>query len=365
MELQVEIRKQFKGFRLEVAFQAGDKTLGVLGPSGSGKSMTLRCIAGLDTPSWGRIVLNGRTLFDSKRSINLPSRARRVGFLLQDYALFPHMTVAENVKFGLHHLPRSEARRRVEAQIARVQLEGLEGRFPRQLSGGQQQRAALARALATQPEALLLDEPLSALDVYLRSQMETLLVETLGAYKGVSLYVSHNLEEVYRVSEDIVVISEGKEVAFGPKDEVFRHPPGFTVAQVTGCKNFSRAKAISSDCIEALDWGCALRVWSSIPQDLQHIGIRAHHLEIFAAPDGFNAFPCELVRVIEGPFRMTLYLRLSMPGAPPSHHHLQAEITREVWAGLKTHPFPWNVRLAPERIMLLAKDSGPGGADGK
>lgn len=362
MELRVEIQKKFKGFRLEVAFRAGDKTLGILGPSGSGKSMTLRCIAGLETPSFGRIVLNGRALFDSEHGINLPSRARRVGFLLQDYALFPHMTVAENVGFGLRHLPRSKARRSVEEQIARVQLEGLEGRFPRQLSGGQQQRAALARALATAPEALLLDEPLSALDVYLRSQMETLLVETLGAYKGVSLYVSHNLEEVYRISEEIVVISEGKEVAFGPKDEVFRHPPGFTVAQVTGCKNFSRARAISGDQIEALDWGCVLRVCSSIPEGLQHAGIRAHHLEISAEPDGFNTFPCELVRVIEGPFRMTLYLRLLTSNAPPSHHHLQAEVTRERWSCLKSHPFPWNVRLAPERIMLLAKDSGPGGA---
>lgn len=342
---------------MEVEFRAGKKTLGVLGPSGSGKSMTLRCIAGLETPTQGRIVLNGRTLFDSARGINLPSRKRHIGFILQDYALFPHMTVAENVGFGLRHLPRPEVQRRVNEQIAQVQLQGLEQRYPRQLSGGQQQRVALARALATEPEALLLDEPLSALDVHLRSQMETLLVETLGVYKGVSLYVSHNLEEVYRISEEIVVISEGKEIAFGPKEEVFRHPPGFTVAQVTGCKNFSRARASGGNRVEALDWGCAVRACSSIPEDLRHLGIRAHHLEIFAEGDGLNTYPCELVRVIEGPFRMTLYLRLLTPQAPSSHHHLQAEITKERWLGLKAHPFPWHVRLAPERIMLLGNDS--------
>lgn len=318
--------------------------------------MTLRCIAGLETPSRGRIILNGRTLFDSERGVNLPSRKRHIGFIPQDYALFPHMTVAENVGFGLRNLPRPKAQRRVEEQIAQVQLQGLEQRYPRQLSGGQQQRVALARALATEPEALLLDEPLSALDVHLRSQMETLLVETLGVYKGISLYVSHNLEEVYRISEEIVVISEGKEIAFGPKEEVFRHPPGFTVAQVTGCKNFSRARAAGGDQVEALDWGCAVRACAPIPEDLRHLGIRAHHLEIFAEADGLNTYPCELVRVIEGPFRMTLYLRLLTLQAPPSHHHLQAEVTKERWLGLKARPFPWHVRLAPERIMLLGND---------
>src|SRR5579884_4160712 len=130
LELLVEIQREFKDFKLEVAFCAGEKTLGILGPSGSGKSMTLRAIAGLETPSRGRIVLNGRTLFDSKRGINLPSRKRRMGFLLQDYALFPHMTVAENIGFGLRHLSRHEAGKRVAEQLARVQLQGLENRYP-------------------------------------------------------------------------------------------------------------------------------------------------------------------------------------------------------------------------------------------
>src|SRR5579883_3387766 len=233
LELLVEIQREFKDFKLEVAFCAGEKTLGILGPSGSGKSMTLRAIAGLETPSRGRIVLNGRTLFDSKRGINLPSRKRRMGFLLQDYALFPHMTVAENIGFGLRHLSRHEAGKRVAEQ--------------------------LARALAIDPEALLLDEPLSALDVHLRSQMEALLIETLSTFRGVSLYVTHNLEEAYRISEEIVVISKGKEIALGPKEEIFRHPRTFTVAQVTGCKNFSRARQRSADEVEALDWGCQLR----------------------------------------------------------------------------------------------------------
>ncbi|HLI29612.1 MAG TPA: ATP-binding cassette domain-containing protein, partial [Terriglobia bacterium] len=184
MELEVDIEQRFKDFRLEVRFRAGNKPLGILGPSGSGKSMTLRCIAGLETPARGTIVLNGKRLFDSARGINLPSRERRVGFLLQDYSLFPHLTVAENITFGLRRFPRESIRQTLAEQIERFKLQGLEERTPRQLSGGQQQRVALARALATEPEVLLLDEPLSALDVHLRSQMETLLIETLAAFPG-------------------------------------------------------------------------------------------------------------------------------------------------------------------------------------
>ncbi|MGH9358611.1 MAG: sulfate/molybdate ABC transporter ATP-binding protein [Terriglobia bacterium] len=363
MELLVDVEQRFKDFRLEVRFRAGDNTLGILGPSGSGKSMTLRCIAGLETPVRGSIVLNGRALFDSAHGVNLHSRERRVGFLLQDYSLFPHLTVAENITFGLRRFSREITRQKLAEQIKRFQLQGLEERTPRQLSGGQQQRVALARALAAEPEVLLLDEPLSALDVHLRSQIETLLIETLAAFPGVSLYVTHNLEEAYRIAEEIVVISQGKEAAFGPKEEIFRHPPNLTVAQVTGCKNFSRARAACDAAIEALDWGCRLRVSPPIPDELEFAGIRAHHLSFPAGPAGpgaVNTFPCALVRVIEGPFRMTLFLKLLGPQVPPAHHHLQAEITKESWGGLQNCPKPWFVRLAPDRLMLLKKEPDPG-----
>jgi molybdate transport system permease protein len=353
LDLNVEIEKHLKGFALELAFTAGRKTLGILGASGSGKSMTLRSIAGVEPHVRGRVVLNGRSLLDSSHAINLPPRKRHIGFLLQDYALFPHMTVKQNVAFGLRHVPRKKAMLRVQEQIERVQLQGFEDRYPHQLSGGQQQRVALARALATAPEALLLDEPLSALDIHLRGQMEALLVETLASYDGVALYVTHNLEEAYRISEEIVVIDGGKQAAFGPKEEVFRHPPNLTVAKVTGCKNFSRARAASADMVDAIDWGCQLRAQENIPMNLEFIGIRAHHLAFTQQPCGPNVFSCTLIRAIEGPFRMTLYLKLLNPQAAAAHHHLQAEITKEIWEGLKGTPFPWHVRLDPVRIMML------------
>ncbi|MGH9448568.1 MAG: sulfate/molybdate ABC transporter ATP-binding protein, partial [Terriglobia bacterium] len=305
----------------------------------------------------GKIEINGRTLLDSTRDVDLPPQKRRTGILLQDYALFPHMTVAENVGFGLRRRPRKEARRIVQAQIALVQLQGLEERYPRELSGGQQQRVALARALATGPDALLLDEPLSALDVPLRAEMEALLVDTLASYAGAAFYVTHNLEEAYRIAEEIVVISGGKQVAFGSREEIFRHPPNFMVAKLTGCKNFSRARPLSGTSIEAVDWGCTLRVCEPLPQDLGFAGIRAHHLRFAPERGQVNTFPCTLVQTIEGPFRMTLYLQLLTPDAPSRHHHLQAEITKENWETLRGRGLPWLVQLDPGRIMLLKDES--------
>src|ERR1700692_3450081 len=158
MSLEVAIEKNMPGFRLAVEFTAAGAPLGLLGPSGSGKSMTLRAIAGLETPDRGRIVPDERVLFDSERRIDVPARARRIGLLFQNYALFPHLTVAENIAFGLRRLPDAERNRRVANQLAAAHLDSLAGRYPATLSGGEQQRVALARALAIEPPARRVDD---------------------------------------------------------------------------------------------------------------------------------------------------------------------------------------------------------------
>ncbi len=353
MNLQVDLQTQLPGFNLEVAFETQAATLGLLGASGSGKSLTLRCIAGLETPSQGRIVLNQRVLFDSSQGINLPSRQRRIGFLFQNYALFPHQSVAQNVAFGLQGLPKVERAQRLETQLARVQLQGLEDRYPHQLSGGQQQRVALARALATEPELLLLDEPFSALDTHLRSQMEKLLLDVLSAYAGVSLFVTHNLEEAYRICPNLLVLAEGQVVANGPKQEIFQRPPSFAVAQLTGCKNFSRAHVVAPQQVEALDWNCRLRVPDPVPRALAYVGIRAHHLAFLESADSENSFACWLAQTSETPFRMTLYLKLHSPPTHPNDYHLQAEVFKEQWAVLNRRSCPWSICLEPLRLLLL------------
>jgi ABC-type sulfate/molybdate transport systems ATPase subunit len=283
MSLEVAIEKNVSGFRLAVEFTADGAPLGLLGPSGSGKTMTLRAIAGLETPDSGRIVLHGRVLFDSEQGIDLPPRARRVGLLFQNYALFPHVNVAENVAFGLRHLPEAERNRRVAEQLAGAHLDGLAERYPATLSGGEQQRVALARALAIEPAALLLDEPFSALDTHLRSALERQLREMLACYGGSTLFVSHNLEEAYRVCEKLVVLANGNVAAQGSKEEIFRHPPTLEVARVTGCKNFSRARRLPDGRVDALDWGCTLRVAQEFANPLEHVAIRAHHVRVHPA----------------------------------------------------------------------------------
>ena len=358
MSLEVAIEKNVPGFRLAVEFTTDGAPLGLLGPSGSGKTMTLRAIAGLERPDRGRIVLHGRVLFDSERRIDVPARARRIGLLFQSYALFPHLTVAENIAFGLRGLPDAAKNRRVAEQIAAAHLDGLAERYPATLSGGEQQRVALARALAIEPAALLLDEPFSALDTHLRSALERQLRETLASYGGSTLFVSHNLEEAYRVCEKLVVLAQGSVAAQGAKEEIFRHPPTLEVARVTGCKNFSRARRLSDGRVEALDWGCTLRVAQQFTMPIEHIAIRANHIRVHPARNSTeekreNAFPCLLAAMAETPFRVTLDLRIGALPASPADFHLQAEVYKQEWESFRDLPQPWAVELAADRLFLL------------
>ena len=359
--LEVDIQKNLTGFTLENQFVTNGKPLGILGASGSGKSMTLRCIAGLETPSRGRIVLNGRVLFDSRARINLPSRSRRIGFVFQNYALFPHMRVARNIGFGLQDLSKEERQSRVRKYIQLMQLEGLEWRYPRELSGGQQQRVALARALAIAPEALLLDEPLSALDSFLRDRIEQLLIDVFSTYRGTTLFVTHKLEEAYRVCDRLLVLREGRVIASGRKQDIFEHPPTLTVAKLTECKNFSQVRAMDAQRVEALDWDCSLQIVEPLPASLQYIGIRAHHLVFIEASKAErsqrqNVFPCWLVKKSETQHRITLFLRLNSPAENAIAYHLQAEVFKEKWQEIKDWPSPWYVHFDPLRLILMERE---------
>lgn len=356
MALEVRFQKKLASFTLAPDFSCDAEPLAILGPSGAGKSMTLRCIAGLERPDEGSIRLNGKTLFDSKRGTNLPARQRGVGLLFQNYALFPHLTVIQNVAFGAQHLPRGERDSRAKKQIADVHLEGLEHRLPRELSGGEQQRAALARALAIEPRALLLDEPLSALDTYLRSKIEQQLITTLAEFRKPALYVTHNIDEAYRLSTRLMVLAKGKVVANGTREEVFRDPPNLEVALLTGLKNFSRARSAAPDSIEAPDWNCVLRCADRRQTHAAYIGIRAHHIRFAfekSAPSAANQFPCWLVRVSETPFHATLYLHLHEPPKTQGRYHFQAEVTKEQWTMFRNHPQPWLATLPPEALLVL------------
>ena len=351
--LCLNIFKPLSGFVLDVGFDISPEVLGILGASGSGKSMTLRCIAGLETPSSGKIAVNGKVLFDSAQGINVPSKDRRIGFLFQNYALFPHLSVAQNIAFGLQHLSDGEQKLRVKEQLISMQMSGLENSYPHELSGGQQQRVALARAIAPSPDLLLLDEPFSALDTHLRSQLERELMQTLANYRGITLFVSHNLEEVYRVCKNLLVLAQGRPIAFDTKENIFDRPGNFTVALLTGCKNFSAAKPISVTVVEAIDWGCTLTVVEPIPKSLVSVGIRAHQLSFVSGCDRENTFACWIASTVETPHRVTLYLKLHSPPNHSQDYHLQAEVFKEKWRAMKDNPFPWYVQIEPIRLILM------------
>ena len=193
MSLYVDIEKRLGAFRLQSKFEVADETLALLGASGCGKSVTLKCIAGIMTPDRGRIVLNGRVLFDSEKRTDLTPQQRRVGYLFQQYALFPNMTVEQNILCGIRAGSRSEKRALAAEKLRMFRLEGLEKKYPAQLSGGQQQRVALARILCSEPQAILLDEPFSALDSYLKWNLELELSDLLAGFRGPILWVSHEL----------------------------------------------------------------------------------------------------------------------------------------------------------------------------
>lgn len=353
MELTVAIQKRLPGFTLNVNFTAGSEVSGLLGASGAGKSMTLRCIAGIEKPDAGRIVLNDRVLFDAEKGINLPPRQRKVGFLFQNYALFPNMTVEENIGFGLEALSREDRSQVVHRMIQMIKLEGLEKRYPAQLSGGQQQRAALARALVVEPEALLLDEPFSALDDHLRSHMVKQLIDTIAAYPGVTLFVTHNIEESYRICKRLIVLNNGQVDALGSKEDVFAKPPSLETARITGCKNFSEVGSHSPGEVEAVDWGVTLKINHEPARAVRHVGIRAHYIRRALDTDQdnvFNGWPCF---VNESPFRMTVYLCLGRQPLGPQDYHLQWEMPKEKWLELKNQPLPWPVYLHPDDLILL------------
>ena len=352
--LAIEIEKHFHEFTLQINCDCKDSSIGILGASGAGKSMLLRCIAGIEKPDTGKIILNGKVLFDANQGINLPSRDRHVGFLFQNYALFPHLTVAKNIGFSLpKHISITKKNQYITEQLLSIEMQGLGDRYPHQLSGGQQQRVALARALITQPDILLLDEPFSALDTHLRSQMERELISVLSNYQGITLFVTHNINESYRICQNLMILERGKVIAYGEKSDICDRPTSIEAARLTGCKNFSRAEKIGDRTVKALDWNCTLELDSLASSCPDHIGIRAHHL-VFStsSPHAPNTFPCWLARTSETPHFVTLYIKLNHPPEHDWDYDLQAEVFKEKWLMLKENALPWQVYLNPSQLFM-------------
>ena len=269
VSVECRIKKDFGSFCLDVDFSAGEETLALLGASGSGKSMTLRCIAGVVKPDEGRIVIGGRVVFDSRTGVNLPPQKRETGLLFQDYALFPNMTVEENIRMGARRAGR-QADELVRSACRDFHLEGLEHHRPGQLSGGQKQRCALARIMVSRPKILMLDEPFSALDSHLRWQLEQELAPRLRDFGGTVILVSHDRDEVFRLSRRVAVLRQGQVDCMGSREELFGRPPTVTSALLTGCKNIFPLEADGSS-PEGWSLPCPLETGST---EARFLGIR-------------------------------------------------------------------------------------------
>lgn len=345
MSLWVDVSKDYGSFRLKVHFEHEQGILGLLGASGSGKSLTLKLISGILTPDQGKIILGGRVLYDSEKKINLPSQERRVGYLFQNYALFPNMTVEKNILCGLHREKDKKLQREKMQKTAEIlQIEGLLKKYPAQLSGGQQQRTALARILVSEPELLLLDEPFSALDSYLRDQLQIQILEILKNFGKEVILVSHSRDEVYHLCRQVALLDKGKVLEMGDTKQVFANPGSVAGAMLTGCKNIAAAKKIGDHEVEVPEWGICLKTAEPVKEEVCSVGIRAHYFH----PKGReNIYPVKFSCVMEEPFETTVMFRYG--NQPEGTPDLWWRVPKERWAG----QMPKELGIAAKNVLLL------------
>ncbi|MHB8278297.1 MAG: sulfate/molybdate ABC transporter ATP-binding protein [Candidatus Humimicrobiaceae bacterium] len=357
--LEVKIKKTLPEFNIAVEFSVDNEILVILGPSGAGKTMTLKCIAGLIHPDEGFVKLNGKILFDSRTHINIPARQRKMGFLFQNYALFPHMTVNENIAFGIRHLTRQKVNERVSWLLEKMNIQGLGQRFPAQLSSGQQQRVALARALSHEPEVLLFDEPFSSLDTPRKERLELEILSLQSFYKGDILFITHDLIQGYKLASRIAIFESGRIVQCDTKHKVIESPANYTVARLTGVKNLMKGHIARVKDRE---------VWVMIPQlgdllkviikkdanfsikQIVTVGIRPEYIQFVNNHHGENIFLCTVNQIIEGVTNFNYILHKNSD--TDARFHLEASLSKsgvpDIEQGKSYHLY-----LPPELLAII------------
>ena len=372
--LSVTARKQFADFTLDAAWTSDQPIVALVGPSGSGKTLTLQCMAGLIAPDSGRIAVAGRPVFDSRDRLDLPPQQRRIGYVFQGYALFPHMTVAQNIAYGIprtrDHRQRASGERSEEI-VDRLGLRALTSRYPSDLSGGQQQRVALARALATDPDVLLLDEPFSALDAPLRRELSSELSQTLRGWGKIAVLVTHDLAEAYQIADMVVLYEHGGTTAAMSKNDLLWNPSSERVARLIGARNILTATiADSSGDSIVLDWRGGRLEAARSPSHQLHARtgdtlaffVRPEYVRLIrknrVVTEGLrqtNLFHGQIVGERDEGTTWVLYFRLARPGAPSQGaYDLEIEIPKLVYErlGISTDR-QWDVSIHPGSIQVL------------
>lgn len=323
--------------------------VGLLGPSGCGKSTTLFMICGLQKPTEGRI------FFGEDDVTELPPENRGVGVVFQNYALYPHLSVLQNITFPLENLKgkdkltKDEMKEKAMEAARLVQIEKLVDRKPGELSGGQQQRVALARIMAYEPSVILLDEPFSALDVFLKDRLQQEMMELLSDYDGTVILVSHSRDEIYRFSEELLVIDDGKQICYGDTKEIFDHPKKVEAARLTGCKNIVPAERLDAHHVRIPDWGTCLHLKQMIDVDITHIGLRAHEFIPVWGEREDNCIPVKVKGKAEFPFEWKYFLK----GETEESDDICWYVQKTLWAELEEKGIPDYLKLPEKEILLL------------
>lgn len=355
--IHVRIAKRFPGgesaaFSLEIEFQAAGGVTVLFGPSGAGKSLTLDCIAGFATPDSGRILLDDEILFDAAACVNLPPRRRHCGYVFQNYALFPHMSLRQNLLFAAERWPRLERHRRVGEMLERFHLEEVAARRPREVSGGEQQRCSIARALIAEPKLLLLDEPARGLDATLRAELYAVLGQVRAEVNIPILLVTHDLEECFALGDTMLVIRNGRLVQSGPPRRIAEQPAGVEVARLLGIANVFAAEIV------ALDPGrktsrlrteefelAAPYLPGHLRGDRVWVCVRAGELRLAprnGAKPGPNQVPARLLRASDRPHGV----RLELSGG------IQVDVSREDYERGKDNK-EWLVEFPPQSLRVV------------
>ncbi len=371
MSLSVDIHKHYDSFDLSIAFEAAHETLGFLGASGCGKSLTLRSIAGIVSPDEGKIVVNGKVYFDKvagkKACVDLSPQERKSALLFQNYQLFPNLTVEANIAAGIpRDVLKQKGSKLIAQQLCRFGLEGLEKRYPLQLSGGQQQRVALARMLAATPDILMLDEPFSALDAHLKSELEQSLLELFSSYEGTILYVSHDIDEAFRFCDRIAVVDAGAIDEISPKADLVRNPQSLAAIRLSGCKNTTPAEYREEHLVYLPEWGVEMKTQRSVPRDVAWLGVRAYHLSQVDANDpaaglsqtSENTFLMRCDQVSDSRFERAVMASFIDEQGTMLLNSLNASVTNTAREGIveqaffKTH-VRWNIdkHMTPENAL--------------
>ena len=301
--MDISIHKSFADFGLDMEFKTSAKRIGILGESGSGKSLTLKCIAGLEKPDSGHIEYNRNVFYDSGKKINIIPQKRRVGYMFQNFALFPNMTVRQNIAAAM----RTKEKKSVDDILKRFELSNLSKKYPRELSGGQQQRTALARIIASDPDMILLDEPFSALDETTKGRTQSRLEEMLSDYDKTVILVSHNKDEIYRFCDELIVIEDGRAVICGRTKDIFEDPRYVSAARLTGCRNISELILTDKYSGIAKDWGMTFLFEEKPPEGTTHIGIYENDF-VFCDTKEKNCFELDIKRKISLPFGNKVYI---------------------------------------------------------